>query len=429
MLGQAGDGLAQITFAQLVFFDVGKGASPGRVAGVLAATLLPFTLVGPVAGVFIDRWDRRRTLVAVSAVRALVAVPATALAVAGVARATEVGAYVCLVLLLSCSRFILSGKAAVLPRLVPQEDLVEANALSGVSGMVLEFAAAVVGAMFVQLSMPAGFVLAMVCYVASGGLFLRLPSVGETGAGHVRLLGQLRAVAADFRTGLGVVVRQATVRRPVGAVGLHRFLLGAGFVLLVLVADSQYQLQASGYGLALGVTGLAAFAGTVAAPELGRRYQPEALLPLAFLPPAVAALATGFVPTLGTLLATLAVASVSFQVLKVLSDALLGREAADAVRGRVFSVYDAVYNIGFVLAGLALVPLWHQGAARELLWWLAAAFATGWLLLAATGKGWPFVRPRSGAGGSTRTSRWGGRALSVLAGLLPVLAFPPTRWW
>jgi apolipoprotein N-acyltransferase len=432
VLGQAGDGLAQITFAQLVVFDVGKGASPGRVAGVLAATLLPFTLVGPFAGVFIDRWDRRRTLVAVSAVRALVAVAATGLAVVGVARATEVGAYVCLVLLLSCSRFILSGKAAVLPRLVPQDDLVAANALSGVSGMVLEFSAAVVGAMFVQLSVPAGFVLAMVCYLASGALFLRLPPVGGRGADGGPILRQLRAVGADFRAGLRVVLHQTSVRRPVGAVGLHRFLLGGGFVLLVLVADSQYHLQASGYGLALAVTGLAAFAGTVAAPELGRRYPPEALLPLAFLPPAVAALATGFVPTLGTLLATLAVASVSFQVLKVLSDALLGREAADAVRGRVFSVYDAVYNIGFVLAGLALVPLWHRGAARELLWWLAAAFAAGWLLLAATGGGWPFGRPaRSGADASSsgRRSRWGGRALSVLAGLLPVLAFPPTGWW
>ncbi|MGN6243965.1 MAG: apolipoprotein N-acyltransferase [Motilibacteraceae bacterium] len=432
VLGQAGDGLAQITFAQLVVFDVGKGATPARVAGVLAATLLPFTLVGPVAGVFIDRWDRRRTLVAVSAVRAAVAVAATGLAVAGVARATEVGAYVCLVLLLSCSRFILSGKAAVLPRLVAQDDLVEANALSGVSGMVLEFAAAVTGAMFVQVSVPAGFVLAMLCYLASGALFLRLPPVGGRGAGRDRLLRQLRAVGSDFLTGLGVVVHQASVRRPVGAVGLHRFLLGGGFVLLVLVADSQYHLQASGYGLALAVTGLAAFAGTVAAPELGRRYRPEVLLPLAFLPPAVAACATGFVPTLGTLLATLAVASVSFQVLKVLSDALLGREARDAVRGRVFSVYDAVYNIGFVLAGLALVPLWHPGAARELLWWLAAAFAAGWLLLAATGGGWPFGRAgrtEPGADRRARTSRWRGRALSALAGLVPVLAFPRPAWW
>lgn len=430
VLGQAGDGLAQITFAQLVVFDVGQGASAGRVAGVLAATLLPFTLVGPFAGVFIDRWDRRRTLVAVSAVRAAVAVAATGLAVAGTARTTEVGAYLCLVLLLSCSRFILSGKAAVLPRLVPQGSLVEANAVSGVSGMVLEFAAAVAGAMFVQVSVPAGFVLAMVCYLGSGAQFLRLPPVGGRGAHDRGLRRQLRDVGRDLLTGLGVVAHQRTVRRPVGAVGLHRFLLGAGFVLLVLVADSQYHLQASGYGLALAVTGVAAFVGTVTAPELGRRYRPEALLPLAFLPPAVAACATAFVPTLGTLLATLAVASVSFQVLKVLSDALLGREAKDAVRGRVFSVYDAVYNIGFVLAGLALVPLWHHGAARELLWWLAAAFAAGWLLLAATGGGWPFARAGGPTGGTPgRGPRWRGRALSVPAGLVPVLAFPRPGWW
>jgi hypothetical protein len=45
-LGQLGDGLTQIAFAQLVVFDIGRGASPGRIAGILAVTLLPFSIVG-----------------------------------------------------------------------------------------------------------------------------------------------------------------------------------------------------------------------------------------------------------------------------------------------------------------------------------------------------------------------------------------------
>jgi hypothetical protein len=58
-------------------------------------------------------------------------------------------------------------------------------------------------------------------------------------------------------------------------------LLGAGFVVLVLIADSRYRLQISGYGVALAATGLAAFAGTLAAPPLARRYSPGALVPAA----------------------------------------------------------------------------------------------------------------------------------------------------
>jgi hypothetical protein len=72
------------------------------------------------------------------------------------------------------------------------------------------------------------------------------------------------------------------------------------------------------------------------------------------------------------------VTAFSFQVLKVLVDALIGRASPDAVRGRVFSVYDVVYNVAFVSAGLLLIPLWHPGQARHLLWLLAAGFLLGW---------------------------------------------------
>ena len=177
------------------------------------------------------------------------------------------------------------------------------------------------------------------------------------------------------------IVRHPDVRRPLLAVWTHRLLLGAGFVLLLLVADSRYHLQAGGYGLALAVTGVAAFAGTVAAPALARRWPPWALLPLAFLPPAVAALLAGYEPTVSWLLAALAVSAVSFQILKVLADALVGAATEDAVRGQVFASYDLLYNLAFVMAGLAMVPLWQPGQERALLWWLAGAFAAGWLIL------------------------------------------------
>ncbi|HEY1322493.1 MAG TPA: hypothetical protein VGF32_19710 [Streptosporangiaceae bacterium] len=99
-LGQAGDGLAQIAFAQLVVFEIGRGATPGRIAGVLAATLLPYSVVGPFAGVFIDRRDRRRTLIALSGCRAALA----GLGVGIAATRTEPLAYAAVLLMLSLSR-------------------------------------------------------------------------------------------------------------------------------------------------------------------------------------------------------------------------------------------------------------------------------------------------------------------------------------
>jgi apolipoprotein N-acyltransferase len=418
-LGQAADGLAQIAFAQFVVFEAGRGATPGRIAALLAVTLLPFSLVGPFAGVVIDRWPRRKVLVTMSLVRSGL----TLAAVTTVAVGSEPGAFVGVLLLLSTSRFVLAAKGAALPRTVPLHELVPANAISAMAGMVAVFLGAVGGAAFVGWSAEAGFVLASVLYIAAAATFIRLPDVGG-GDGRM-LLRRLRLALVDVVDGVRALSNPG-IGRPLSAVALHRLLLGAGFVLLVLVADSQFGLEVSGYGLALAVTGVAAFAGSLAAPAAARRFSPVALLPLAFLPPAAALYAGGLAPNLIVLVTGLGLTAMSFQLLKVLVDALVGGASPDTVRGRVFSVYDVLYNVAFVLAGLLMVPLWDPNRVQPLLWWLAAAFFAAWLLFSRVLGVWPVA----GGGRTPRPSKpWRGRVVALGAGALPVLAFPEPSWW
>ncbi len=207
-------------------------------------------------------------------------------------------------------------------------------------------------------------------------------------------------------------------------------------MLLVLVADSQLELGISGYGLALAVTGVSAFVGSVAAPVCARRWRPVALLPLAFLPPAAAVYVGGLAPNLAVLVAGLGVTAASFQLLKVLVDAVVGGASPDAVRGRVFSVYDVLYNVAFVLAGLLMVPLWDPDEVTTLLWWVAAAFLLAWLLFARVFRAWPFTsRPSDALPSDARPSavrparRWRWRTAALACGALPLLAFPAVQWW
>ncbi|HET6693223.1 MAG TPA: MFS transporter, partial [Pedococcus sp.] len=418
-LGQAGDGLAQIAFAQFIVFEVGPGATPERITAVLAVTLLPFSVVGPFAGVLIDRWSRRRVLVVMSWVRAAL----TVAAVATLVMRWQVGAFTVVLLLLSTSRLVLAAKGAALPRTVKAHELVTANAISAVAGMSSAFVGAVVGAGFVERSAPAGCVVAGVLYLTAGAVFARLPDVGGGDGGEV--LRRVRGVLADVVAGLRAL-GVPDIGRPLAAVWLHRLLLGAGFVLLVLVADSAFDLGISGYALALAVTGLAAFAGSVSAPVAARRRPPITLLPLAFLPPAAAVYVGGLAPNLVVLVIGIGVTAFSFQLLKVLVDAVVGGASPDEVRGRVFSVYDVLYNVAFVAAGLLMVPLWDPGRVRPLLWWLAAAFLAGWLLFARVFRTWPFTMPSSGV---PPPRRWRGRAGALACGALPVLAFPDVAWW
>ncbi len=391
-LGQAGDGLAQIAFAQYVVFEAGRGATPTRIASLLAVTLLPFSLIGPFAGVLIDRWSRRRVLVVMSFVRAAL----TLASVATVLAHSQVGAFAGVLLLLSTSRFILAAKGAALPRTVAHHELVTANAISSVAGMSSSFVGAIGGAAFVSRSAAAGFLLASGLYLAGGLLFARLPEVGGGDGGQLRR--QLRQAAGDMRQGVRAITTIPDVWRPLTAVWLHRLLLGAGFVILVVVADSRFHLRIAGYGLALGVTGIAAFAGSVAAPVVAQRWRSIPLLPLTFLPPALAALIGALAPNLPVLVAALGITAFAFQLLKVLSDALIGGAAPDAVRGRIFSVYDVLYNVAFVLAGLLMIPLWQPNRVRLLFAGVAVAFLAGGLLCGWMLHVWPAARRSSKAG-------------------------------
>jgi MFS-type transporter involved in bile tolerance (Atg22 family) len=386
-LGQAADGLAQIAFAQFVVFDAGRGATPARLAAVLAVTLLPFSLVGPFTGVLIDRWSRRRVLVVMSFVRAAL----TLAALATVVTRSEAGAFVGILLLLSTSRFVLAAKGAALPGTVDRSDLVTANAVSAIGGMSASFLGAIGGSAFVGHSAAAGFIAASVLYASAGLAWIRLPELG--GRAGKGLASGLREALAEAREGVRTIVRTTDIRRPLAAVWLHRLLLGAGFVLVVLLSDARFHLKIAGYGLALGATGIAAFVGSIAAPACARRWQPSVLIPFTFLPPAAAVLLGAIFTNLVVMIFALGLTGFSFQLLKVLADAMIGGASADAVRGRVFSLYDVLYNVAFVLAGLLMIPLWKPARDHVLLGALAVAFLIGGGLFASVFRGGTSTKP------------------------------------
>jgi fatty acid desaturase len=91
----------------------------------------------------------------------------------------------------------------------------------------------------------------------------------------------------------------------------------------------------------------------------------------------------------------------------------------------VFAVYDVMYNVAFVAAGLVMVPLWRLGRERSLLWLIATGFVLGWLLVGVAMLGWGWRRSDPGP----RRRRAAGRVAALVVGALPALAFPAPSWW
>src|SRR3954471_7890700 len=125
LLSQFGDGVFQAALAGTVLFNPQRAADPVDVAAGFAVLLLPYSLVGPFAGVWLDRWSRRQVLLRANLVRAVLVVAVAALILGGVA---GMPFYTAGLVVISVNRFVLAALSAALPHTTDEPSLVSANA-------------------------------------------------------------------------------------------------------------------------------------------------------------------------------------------------------------------------------------------------------------------------------------------------------------
>ncbi|HVL33377.1 MAG TPA: MFS transporter, partial [Actinomycetota bacterium] len=133
VVSQMGDGIFQLSAAAVLLFE---NAGPNPVFDLLAVsivTLVPFSVIAPFTGVFIDRWDRHKILTRVPLIRAAIAAMLPLAALTG-----EGGPafYAVVLLVLSANRFFLATMSAILPQLVPADDLLVANSAATTGGAI-----------------------------------------------------------------------------------------------------------------------------------------------------------------------------------------------------------------------------------------------------------------------------------------------------
>ena len=115
LTSQAGDGIVTAGVGTYVFFNASSFPSPAAAASAFTVLYLPYSLIGPFAGVLIDRWSRRQILL-VSALLRSVFVVATAAIMASGNRGVPL--YVAVLLVLGVNRFFLASLSASLPHVV-----------------------------------------------------------------------------------------------------------------------------------------------------------------------------------------------------------------------------------------------------------------------------------------------------------------------
>ncbi|MBY9074156.1 MFS transporter [Nocardioides sp. WL0053] len=403
---QFADGVFQVALASYVIFSPERQPSPAAIAGAMATVLLPFSVLGPFVGVFLDRWSRRQILAVSNFVRvALVLVLA-----AGVA--ADLGGPLLFGLILAClsvNRFLLAGLSAALPHVVDHEDLVMANAVTPTSGTL----AAILGLGVASVSRVvwdrlgvdsdvAVLVMAALLYAVAGALALRIPR-DLLGPDYDPTRPAVREAARHVARGLVEGLRHLADRRTaaygLATIGAHRFFFGLSTVMLILLYrgyfhdPSEPDAAFSGLAVAVVVSGAGFVTAAFVTPFVTERVS----LRLWVLSLLAAAAFTQVVPgalfTEPALLVSSYFLGLASQGIKICVDTLVQDSVDDAFRGRVFSLYDVIFNVAFVAAAaVAAVVLPDDGKSYVVL----GVVASGYLL---TGVGYALVsRPRTVAG-------------------------------
>jgi MFS family permease len=386
LLAQAADGVFQVALASFVLFSPEKQATAGRTAAGFATLLLPYSVVGPFAGVFIDRWRRRTILVRANLVRVALVVLVAGLVANDVEGA---GFYVAALAVLSVNRFFLSSLSASLPHVVRPDRLVLGNSVTTTSGTVMAVAGGAIGYGVRALGGDATTVL------AAGALYVGSAWLASTM--HPDLLGPdddgerpstsdaLRAVLTGIADGARHVWDRREPAYALLAISAHRFFYGLSTIATLLLYRNYFHDRGvfraglGGLGQVLGASAIGVLVAAVVTPAAARRIGKDAWIVALLAAACVVEVALGFPYTQPAFLAAALLLGVVAQGSKICVDTIVQETVADAYRGRVFAFYDILFNVTFVSAAVvATLILPNTGRSYAVL----TVIATGYGLTA-----------------------------------------------
>jgi MFS family permease len=367
LISSFGDTLHYVALVVLVFQLTGRGVA---VAGLVAAEVVPVLLLGPVAGVLIDRLDRKAVLIGADLLRALLAL--SLVQPLGIWHPYLVAAG-----LVAGSAFFTPTVQAVIPAITTEEQRLAANSVAWSTGRLVQIVgAAVAGGLIGLVGTEAAFALNAATFLASALFLVRLmipPHAGQLPSGTKH---GLRAYLRDARAGLAFARSDYLVSRLMAVQALASFAVGATSAMLVVLADRHLGLTPAGFSWLIGAIGLGALVGPLIPNTLAHDYRDARWLFVPYVIRGVGDVLLALVTPLPLALAIMVIYGLNTSTGMVVFASTIQGAVPDAVRGRVFTLFDVSWNAcrllslavgGLMVDWLGVRPLfWTHGALLAL---------------------------------------------------------------
>jgi MFS family permease len=257
-----GDFLA--LFAVLSYVSFNLHATAAQVTGISIAFMIPFAVIGPVAGVFVDRWNVKRTMIASDLIRAGLAL--------SLVFTTSLGqVYVVLFFLSAVSAFFVPAQTVTLRTIVPREGLLAANSLVQQAFQIMRiFSPALAGWIVTSFGASPCYYVDFVSFIVSASLITTLviarePVVPAAGSHPIK------SVLNDLMVGVRFIFTHATISYVILAMAAGMFAISCFGPLIAVYVRDELQASARWFGIINAMIGVGMIGGTLIMSRLAQK--------------------------------------------------------------------------------------------------------------------------------------------------------------
>ena len=327
------------------------------ISAMLVASILPSILFGSVAGVFVDRWERKRTMVITNLLLAASIVPLL------LVRSAD---WLWLVFLVRCvqstlSQFFTPAEGAFLPQLVDPQYLTSANALNSMNNSLARLIGPAIGGVIAALVGLSGVVVIdVLTYLVAAGLIALISVTSRptpTAEAVISLSDALAKVKTEWLDGVRVIRNRPVVRILFICIAVSSIGEGIMGTLFVPFVNQVLHGEALQVGWLVSAQAVGSLLGGLVIGWIGVRAQPHRLL-------ATGALLIGIIDLIifnypafcpGRTLAIMLFIVVGIPVVALTTgyDTLMQSGVEDRFRGRVFGAFGTTASL-FALLGTTI---------------------------------------------------------------------------
>jgi len=358
LVSEVGDHFNNIAVFSLALAHTKSGLV---VSGIMLSRALPAVLAGPLAGILLDRLDRRRVMIASDLVRAVVA----AGFILAVSYPEPWLLYVLSGLLMFASPFFTSGRSAILPSIASKEELHTANSLTQTTGWTtLTIGTFLGGASVTQFGYEWAFAINTASFLISAACIYRLRPPKEGFRAPAKALTETEVVRPWHEYVEGLRYMRAT---PL-VLGIALVNVGwasgggAAQILFSLFGELVFNRGPSGIGIIWGFAGIGLLIGGLIGNKLGPRLSFNAYkrtISIAYVIHGGAYVLFSQAPTFHQALFFITLSRVAMAVSSVLNMSQLLRRVPNEFRGRVFATMESMLwstmMLSMMAAGIASI--------------------------------------------------------------------------